>query len=73
VLNLTESQKYYRSNWFITITANQKLTFGLSPIKDWIDGHDWIPEVEKIVGHKLSCDEEREYRSAIHDSSCTVH
>jgi len=72
VLNLTESQKYHRSNWFITITANQKLTFGLSPIKDWIDGDDWIPEVEKLVGHKLSGDEKREYRNAVHDSSCTL-
>ena len=72
VLNLTESQKYYRSNWFITITANQKLTFGLSPVKDWIDGNDWIPEVEKILGRKLDYDEEREFRNALHDSSCTL-
>ena len=72
VLNLTESQKYYRSNWFITITANQKLTFGLAPIKAWIDGDDWIVEVEKVVGHKLSASEVREYRQAVHNSSCTL-
>ena len=72
VMNLTESQKYYRSNWFITITANQKLTFGLSPVKNWIDGDGWVPEVEKIIGRELEYDEMREFRTAVHDSSCTL-
>ena len=72
VLNLTESQKYHPSNLFITITANQKLTFGLSPIKEFLDSHRGLDAIEDTIGRKLQPWERDEYDRALHDASCTL-
>ena len=41
VRNLCASQKYHTMHYFLTFTCNQKLHFGTSPIKNWIDGDEW--------------------------------
>ena len=41
VRNLCASQKNYTMHYFLTFTCNQKLHFGTSPIKNWIDGDEW--------------------------------
>ena len=28
-------------DYFLNFTCNQKKNFGMKPIKDWLDGHDW--------------------------------
>ena len=72
VLNLTEAQKYHPNNLFLTITANQKLTFGLSPIKEYLDNGEAIKEVEELLGRRLETWEHKEYERALHDASCTL-
>ena len=72
VLNLTEAQKYHPCNLFITITPNQKLMFGLAPIKEFIDGCDGIDEVERATGRQLEPWECEEYHRALHEASCTL-
>ena len=41
VRNLCASQIYHTMHYFLTFTCNQKLHFGTSPIKCWIDGDKW--------------------------------
>jgi len=72
VLNLTESQKYHLSNIFLTITANQKLTFGLAPIKEYLDSGKGITEIKKILGCTFDEAQEDEYARALHNASCTL-
>ena len=41
VKNLCASQKYHPMHFFLTFTCNQKSHFGVKPIKQWLDNHEW--------------------------------
>jgi hypothetical protein len=70
VNKLTAAQQYVPTNVFITITANQRLTAGLSHIKRWIDSDG---PGENFPGYSmLSANEQQNVRRAIHNSAASL-
>ena len=61
VNNLCASQKYHKMDYFLTFTCNQAKHFGVSNIKNWVDGGIWsthykdfdhLPDFEKKEIHE---------------------
>ena len=64
IKNLCYSYKKYKWSQFVTFTCNKKKHFGISPIKQWIDGEEW----KKIFHMNLSTTKRKEIKDALFQS-----
>ena len=70
ILNLCAAQRYHKFHFFLTFTANMKEHFGLSFIKQWIDGFGWTFNYDRY--YFLSIDQQKEIRDALVQSAATI-
>ena len=67
VRNLCSSQKYHNMDFFLTFTCNQSEHFGISPIKNWLDGCLWEEYFPNF--HFLSLEEQAEVGNGLNQSA----
>lgn len=67
VKNLSASQKYHSMDFFLTFTCNMKKHFGVSFLKNWIDGVEWENYYPDF--HDLDDVEKNEIRQAVQQAA----
>ena len=69
VRNLCASQLYHHMHFFKTLTVNQRMHFGISPLKRWTDSDDWKNNFD---WHNLTTERQDELKQAISQASATL-
>ena len=70
VRNLSASQKHHKMDFFLALACNQSENFGISPIKNWIDGYDWHSNFDNC--HCMTKNEKEEIKTALHESAASL-
>ena len=69
VQNLCASQLYHHMHFFKTLTVNQRMHFGISPLKQWTDSDEWKNNFD---WNNLTSERQDELCNAISQASATL-